>query len=235
MTAQPQVLVDGRVISHPTAGGRGVGRYTIGLVRAMHESGAAVTVMNATLADEQMWLDAIPSLRVAPFEPGTVRAVSADTWFMCTQMMLHPIPLDVVPRMITEAGLRVVGVLHDVIPYRYPDQYLTDPSALRQSQLRTMLVRTFDAMVANSTFSADTGSPVLDFNRSQIHVVGAAVEPQFCEGLVSESRLLRLIDKGVDLARGLVVAVTGGDDRKNTPRLIRAWGSIAADIRAYHR
>ena len=45
MTAQPQVLVDGRVISHPTAGGRGVGRYTIGLVRAMHESGAVVTVM----------------------------------------------------------------------------------------------------------------------------------------------------------------------------------------------
>lgn len=33
MTAQPQVLVDGRVISHPTAGGRGIGRYTIGLVR----------------------------------------------------------------------------------------------------------------------------------------------------------------------------------------------------------
>ncbi|MSZ72248.1 MAG: hypothetical protein F2716_07955, partial [Actinobacteria bacterium] len=47
MTAQPKVLVDGRVISHPTAGGRGVGRYTIALVRAMHESGASVTVMNS--------------------------------------------------------------------------------------------------------------------------------------------------------------------------------------------
>ena len=235
MTVQPQVLVDGRVISHPTAGGRGVGRYTIGLVRAMHESGAMVTVMNTSEVDEQLWLDAIPALKVVPFEPSTVRSVSADTWFMCTQMMLHPIPLDVVPRMITEAGLRVVGVLHDVIPYRYPEQYLRDPSALRQSQLRAMLVRTFDAMVANSTFSADTGSPVLDFNRSQIHVVGAAVEPQFCEGLVSESRLLRLIDKGVDLARCLVVAVTGGDDRKNTPRLIRAWGSIASELRASHQ
>ena len=235
MTVQPQVLVDGRVISHPTAGGRGVGRYTIGLVRAMHESGAMVTVMNASEVDEQKWLDAIPTLRVAPFEPSTVREASPDTWFMCTQMMLHPIPLDVVPRMITEAGLRVVGILHDVIPYRYPDQYLCDPSALRQSQLRAMLVRTFDAMVANSSFSADTGSPVLDFNRSQIHVVGAAVEPQFCEGLVSELRLQRLIDKGVELARGLVVAVTGGDDRKNTPRLIRAWGSINGELRKSHQ
>jgi glycosyltransferase involved in cell wall biosynthesis len=235
MTVQPQVLVDGRVISHPTAGGRGVGRYTIGLVRAMHESGAVVTVMNASEVDERKWLDAIPSLRVAPFEPSTVRAASSDTWFMCTQMMLHPIPLDVVPRMITEAGLRVVGVLHDVIPYRYPEIYLTDPSALRQSQLRAMLVRTFDAMVSNSTFSADTGSAVLQFDRSKIHVVGAAVEPQFCEGSVSESRLKRLIDKGVDTSRGLVVAVTGGDDRKNTPGLIRAWGSLNCELRKSHQ
>lgn len=235
MTVQPQVLVDGRVISHPTAGGRGVGRYTIGLVRAMHESGAMVTVMNTTIHDEQLWLDAIPTLRVAPFEPSTVRMASLDTWFMCTQMMLHPIPLDVVPRMITEAGLRVVGVLHDVIPYRYPEQYLSNPSALRQSQLRAMLVRTFDAMFANSTFSADTGSPSLDFNRSQIHVVGAAVEPQFCGGSVATTRLQRLTDKGVDRARGLVVAVTGGDDRKNTPGLIRAWGLIAGGLRKSHQ
>jgi glycosyltransferase involved in cell wall biosynthesis len=201
----------------------------------MHESGAVVTVMNASEVDEQKWLDAIPSLRVAPFEPSTVRAASSDTWFMCTQMMLHPIPLDVVPRMITEAGLRVVGVLHDVIPYRYPEIYLTDPSALRQSQLRAMLVRTFDAMVSNSTFSADTGSAVLQFDRSKIHVVGAAVEPQFCEGSVSESRLKRLIDKGVDTSRGLVVAVTGGDDRKNTPGLIRAWGSLNCELRKSHQ
>ena len=53
--------------------------------------------------------------------------------------------------------------------------------------------------------------------------------------MVAESRLLRLIDKGVDVGRGLVVAVTGGDDRKNTPRLIRAWGSIASELRRSHQ
>jgi len=235
MTVQPQVLVDGRVISHPTAGGRGVGRYSIALVRAMHESGAVVTVMNSTLVDEQKWLDAIPSLRVAPFEPSTVRAASSDTWFMCTQMMLHPIPLDVVPRMITEAGLRVVGILHDVIPYRYPERYLTDPGALRQSQLRALLVRTFDAMLADSTFAADTSASVLNFERSRIHVVGAAVEPQFALGQGSVDRLKRLIDKGVEISRGLVVAVTGGDDRKNTAGLIRAFAELPSELRTSHQ
>ena len=235
MTAQPKVLVDGRVISHPTAGGRGVGRYTIALVRAMHESGASVTVMNSTAHDEQLWLDAIPALKVAPFEPSTVRAASTDTWFMCTQMMLHPIPLDVVPRMITEAGLRVVGILLDVIPYRYPERYLTDPGALRQSQLRAMLVRTFDAMLACSTFSADTSASVLNFERSRIHMVGAAIEPQFALGQGSAHQLKRLIDKGVEISRGLVVAVTGGDDRKNTAGLIRAFAELPSELRTSHQ
>jgi glycosyltransferase involved in cell wall biosynthesis len=98
-----------------------------------------------------------------------------------------------------------------------------------------MLVRTFDAMVANSTFSADTSASVLKFDRSRIHVVGAAVEPQFCVGSVSAARLQRLVDKGVDVSRGLVVAVTGGDDRKNTPGLIRAWGSINVELRQSHQ
>ena len=149
--------------------------------------------------------------------------------------MLHPIPLDVVPRMITEAGLRVVGILLDVIPYRYPERYLTDPGALRQSQLRAMLVRTFDAMLACSTFSADTSASVLKFDRSRIHVVGAAVEPQFALGQGSADRLKRLIEKGVEISRGLVVAVTGGDDRKNTAGLIRAFAELPNELRTSHQ
>jgi glycosyltransferase involved in cell wall biosynthesis len=98
-----------------------------------------------------------------------------------------------------------------------------------------MLVRTFDAMVANSTFSADTSASVLGFDRDRIFVVGAAVEPQFFVGSVAPNRLQRLIERGVDSSRGLVVAVTGGDDRKNTPGLIRAWSSIASELRKSHQ
>ena len=41
-------LVDGRVIDHPTAGDRGVGRYTIGFVRAMMSAGINTTVLCST-------------------------------------------------------------------------------------------------------------------------------------------------------------------------------------------
>ena len=157
----PRVLVDGRVVSHPTAGGRGVGRYTIGLVRAMRAAGADVVVLVDSVRDDREWRSAIDGIVTAPLTRTAMSNEPASTWFLCTQMMLHPVALDVVPRAATDAGLRVVGVLHDVIPYRYPDRYLADASARVQARLRAGLVRTFDLLLSNSTFSADTASVVL--------------------------------------------------------------------------
>ena len=166
MSGAPRVLVDGRVMSHPTAGGRGIGRYTIGLVRSLVSAGADVVVLNDSRDDERLWREAIPGLVCTPMTRQAILGEGASTWFMCTQMMLHPVCLDVVPEAVTEAGLRVVGVLHDVIPQRYPDRYLVDPNARTQAVMRAPMVRTFDAMMANSTFSADTASAVLDFPRN---------------------------------------------------------------------
>lgn len=237
MPGVPRVLVDGRVMSHPTAGGRGIGRYTVGLVRSLVGAGADVVVLNDSRSDERQWCDAIPDLTCAPLTRATIRGESPSSWFLCTQMMLYPVCLDVVPRVVTEAALRVAGVLHDVIPQRYPDRYLVDPNARTQAAMRAPMVRTFDLMVANSTFSADTASTVLDFPRELIHVVGAAIEPQFrpSDGSDTAPRLTRLIDIGLDPSRGRVVAVTGGDDRKNTPGLLRAWAQLPLELRRSHQ
>jgi len=226
------------VVTHPTAGGRGVGRFTIGLVRAVAGAGADVVIATNSIDDENAWSTALPGATLVPLTRATILAESPDTWFMCTQMMLHPILLDVVPLAVTEAGLRVVGVLHDVIPQRYPDRYLVDDNARLQAALRAPLVRTFDRLVANSTFSADTASEVLELPRERIHVVGAAVEPQFAPASDASSfdgRLSRLVDIGLDLSRRRVVAVTGSDDRKNTPGLIRAWAALPSELRAHHQ
>lgn len=50
-----EVIVDGRVIDHPTAGGRGVGRYSIGFVRSLIAAEVSVTVMCSTIAQEREW------------------------------------------------------------------------------------------------------------------------------------------------------------------------------------
>lgn len=237
MSGAPRVLVDGRVMSHPTAGGRGIGRYTVGLVRSLVGAGADVVVLNDSREDERRWREAIRNLACAPMSRQGFLGENPSTWFMCTQMMLHPVSLDVVPEAVTQAGLRVVGVLHDVIPQRYPDRYLVDPNARTQAVMRAQMVRTFDLLVANSTFSADTASAVLNFMRERIHVVGAAIEPQFqpSDGADIARRLTRLNDLGLDPNRDRVVAVTGADDRKNTPGLLRAWARLTPELRRSHQ
>jgi glycosyltransferase involved in cell wall biosynthesis len=226
-------LVDGRVISHPTAGGRGVGRYTIGFVRAMVAAGLDPVVLHTDDTQAGMWADAIPGIRTAPLGPAVVREAAASRrWFVCTQLMLHPVPLDVVPRIVTESGLPVAAIIHDVIPQRHPERYLTDPNAAAQTALRTLLCRTIDRFCANSTFTADTASVELGVDRSRFHVVGAAIEPQFTEGAGDPVVLRRL---GAACPGGPVVAVTGADSRKNTDRLIAAWARIPAGVRGCHR
>jgi glycosyltransferase involved in cell wall biosynthesis len=227
----PHVLVDGRVIDHPTAGGRGVGRYTIGFVRALIHAGAATTVMCATSQQCELWRNEIEGVVTAPLRRDQLGTLvdGATAWFVCTQLMLHPIPLDAIPRFVTEAGLPVAAIVHDVIPQRHPERYLTDPFAAVQTRLRSVTARSVDLLLANSTFTADTAAIELSVDRDRITVIGAAVEPQFAPGPVDTAVLETL---GVTVRPRPVVAVTGADARKNTDGLIRAWSRVEPDARA---
>ncbi len=106
-----------------------------------------------------MLTDTVPGLTKQRWSPQVVRDHAVDgTWYLATQLMLHPIPLDPIPRCITDARLPVAAVMYDVIPFRYPDVYFTDPNALRQAELRAPLARTVDTMLAISDFVGNHGS-----------------------------------------------------------------------------
>ena len=228
----PNAIVDGRVIDHPTAGGRGVGRYTVGFVRAMLAAGIETQVLCATDRQIHEWRLAIPEVRADRLSRAHIRrAADRQSWFVCTQLMLHPVPLDVIPRAVTECRMSVAAIIHDVIPQRYPDRYLSDPFARAQTTLRTMTCASIDRFCANSTFTADTASIELALPRSRFVVVGAVVEPQFVEADGSELR------PSVDVGGGqpYVLAVTGADPRKNTERLLRAWAALPVNLRTSHK
>ena len=230
-SAPISALVDGRVIDHPTAGARGVGRYTIGFVRAMCAAGVKTTVLCSTREQRRRWEEVIPGISTKQFTRDVVVAASRDNpWFICTQLMLHPIPLDVVPRVITEFDIKVAAIIHDVIPQRFPERYLTNDHARLQTRLRTVTCRSIDRFCANSTFTADTSAIELGVDRSRIDVVGAVVEPQFT---TAGDRLS--LKNAVGGRRSTVVAVTGADSRKNTERLIAAWAQLQNEVRGSHK
>lgn len=226
--SQVAALVDGRVIDHPTAGGRGVGRYTIGFVRAMLSAGISTQVLCVTDEQHRRWRDAIPEVTTTPFLRQVFEDASDDPWFICTQLMLHPVPLDVIPRVVTELDLKVAAIVHDVIPQRFPERYLTNDHARLQTRLRTLTCRSIERFCANSTFTADTSAVELGVDRSRITVVGAVIEPQF---ISSEPGVAGTGSPTASLRRS-VLAVTGADQRKNTERLIAAWSRLPAHTRA---
>ncbi len=228
------LLVDGRPVNHPTARNRGVGQYTLGLLRGLQSVGAPVVALYETDAEAELLHAAIPDLTLERLDPATVRRhVAPDSWYLATQLMLHPIPLDPVPRLITDAGLPVAAVMYDVIPERYPEQYQLQPQARAQVQLRGMLTRTLDALLAISQFAGNTAAEELRFPSERIRVIGAGVGAAFQPAEVPAWPRIEgvLADDG----RGVVLMVSGTDARKNTQRMLAAWGLVAPEVRAAHR
>ena len=196
-----------------------------GLLRGLRrDRRAARGAVRRPIVEAEVLAEAIPGLNLHRWSPQVVRDhVATGTWYVATQLMLHPIPLDPIPSMITQARLPVAAVMYDVIPYRFPEQYQVEPNARRQAQLRAPLARTVDAMLAISQFSAITAADELDYPLERIRSIGAGVEDQFAtadRSAVSREPIVccrRTVDR-------YVVSVTGGDERKNTEGLLPRLG-----------
>lgn len=228
------LLVDARPVDHPTARQRGIGRYVAGLLRGLDEIGAPFTALVGSDVEAALLDDIVSPDRLASWNPQVVREhARPGTWFLATQLMLHPVPLDPVPRVVTRARLPVAAVMYDVIPYRHPEVYQAVPAARRLAQLRAPLARTLDALLAISEFAADTSADELEFPRDRIAMIGAGVEPRFVPASVD--RLPRP-DRVLPAEVGrYVVSVTGGDERKNTHGLLHAWSRLDPALRRSHR
>ena len=224
------LLVDARPVDHPTARQRGIGRYVTGLLRGLHEIGAPLVALYGSDTEAIVLSEAIPGLNLVRWSPQAVRErVRPGTWYVATQLMLHPVPLDPIPSVITQARLPVAAVMYDVIPYRFPQQYQVESNARRQAQLRAPLARTVDAMLAISKFSAATAAEELGYPIERIRSIGAGVDDQFVPASArSLPRPDRVLPRAVDR---YVVSVTGGDERKNTEGLLRAWALLDPAVR----
>jgi glycosyltransferase involved in cell wall biosynthesis len=228
------LLVDARPIDHPTARQRGIGRYVTGLLGGLEEIDAPFTALVGSDREAELLADVVDPSRVRRWSPGAVGdRATPGTWYLATQLMLHPVSLDPIPRAVTDARLPVAAVMYDVIPYRYPERYQVDPPARRLAQVRAALARTVDVMLAISDFAADTAAEELDVTRELIATIGAGVEPCFVPARGAPApRPDRVLPPGVDR---YVVSVTGGDERKNTEGLLRAWGLVSPAVRGGRR
>ena len=228
------LLVDARPVDHPTARQRGIGRWVTGLLTGLRDIDAPVIALYGSDADAEVLADAIPGLTTRHWSPQVVRKHAVDgTWYLATQLMLHPIPLDPIPRCVTAAGLPVAAVMYDVIPYRHPELYLAEPNARHQADLRAPLARTVDAMLPISDFAATTAAEELRFPIERIHTIGAGVDDSFRPAVDDpRERTRRVLPAELG---PYVVTVAGRDDHKNVEGLLRAWAHVDRALGDTHR
>jgi glycosyltransferase involved in cell wall biosynthesis len=224
-----RLVVDARPIDHPTARQRGIGRYTIGLIRGLHGIGIPVRAVVASAAEAAVVGPQLPGVDVSVHRPSVFDGEWADAWYIATGLFLHPLSADPIPAYVTRAGVRVAGVLYDVIPYRFPEQFLNVEPARRQAALRAPLARTCDVFLSISAFTAVTAAEQLALDAGRISVIGAGVDDRFLAEPRSPRDLLDgLVPTGTDK---YVVAVTGKDPHKNNERLLQAWGMVDPPVR----
>lgn len=201
-----------------------------GLLQGLVSLDAPVVALCSSADERDIVADAVEGLDVDVWTPAAVRRrLEAGTWYLATQLLLHPIPLDPIPSVITRARLPVAALMYDVIPYRHPSEYLENPDPRNLARLRAPLARTVDLMLANSEFVRQSAAEELDYPIDRIRTVGVGVTSNFRPSMTYAAPWPdRVLPRHVERH---VVAVTGTDDRKNTEGLLRAWGRLPASIR----
>jgi len=229
------VVVDVQALQNPLHRDRGIGRYVVEHVEALLDVDAPVDalVLNP--------LGDVPPVPTRWVERGLVRwnhpAVVRRAHASGRTVVYHvPSPFEpAVPEdgVVVHHALRGADVLsvmlHDAIPFRFPEWYQRDESTRRFFRCRAALARRADVVVTNSACTADDAVELLGIERARIVVQGTGA-PSF----VTRPGRPAAIPSAI--RRPYVLTVTGwGDPRKDLGTTLRAFGALDAPLRAGHQ
>ena len=243
---------------------RGIGRYTLSLVRQLiqladqHE---VILFINGSLADGADALIAefrgqLPRGQIVVFEPMAPLAFFKSenrARVLAMEPVREAMLVDLKPdvALLTSlfegyqddavtsvsaysSGVPTAVVHYDLIPLSSPE-YLSVESQAQFFQHKFEQLQAADLLLAISEASRDDAIDRLDLTDGQVVNIGAAVEPGFCAE-DGNSALTRAVHFRMGISRAFVLFVPGGfDSRKNFERLFDALSRLPEDVRAAHQ
>ena len=132
----------------------------------------------------------------------------------------------VVPAWARGAGWTNLAVLYDLIPLRYPDAYLTDPSLKTAYLDRVAAYGLFDGVLAISVATRNDAVELLKIPEQRQSVIYAGVDERFGPPGPTASP-----PPIVGLRPGYVLFPTGIDWRKNIDRTLEAYSRLDRALR----
>ncbi|WP_321927969.1 glycosyltransferase family 4 protein [Paraburkholderia guartelaensis] len=240
---------------------RGIGRYVLGFAKGvartrgkhdvilvlngmMHESIEAIRAEFEDLLPQEnirVW-HALGPVEEVGDENITRREIAELSW----EAFLSSLRPDVVHvgspfEGVTGDGVSSVGqfdqatpvtaTLYDLIPLIHAKRYLDPhPVTARHYYRRIGYLKKTARLLAISDFSRNEGVEYLDYPAEQIVAVSTAIEDSFKPRSVDALEAGRLRQK-FGISDAFLLYTGGADERKNLPRLIEAYASLAKDIR----
>jgi glycosyltransferase involved in cell wall biosynthesis len=222
---------------------RGIPRYVVEHVRAMHENRAEM--LHSVLLSPELpltgnlsWLLGTGLLgwstddrRVAR-RPGRAPLV----YHIMSPFELGT-PLQAMwPKWARDSRVATVVTLYDLIPLAFPEHYLTVPTLRAEYEARLELVRHADQVLAISQSTATDAVERLGISAERVHVIHAGSTDTFADMYVNAGEAwARLHQRLAAVRPGFLLYVGGFEFRKNLHGLIDGYGLLPASIRAKHQ
>jgi glycosyltransferase involved in cell wall biosynthesis len=242
-----RIGIDALGLQSPHSRGRGIGRFGRGLVAALAEVAgpqhelilyAYPGLDRADLpASERL---AVRELADTPLSGQAIEAVVRDDPD-ALDVLLVPSPLEMYghydpPPRPTTGRMRLVAVMHDVIPFLFQEQYLTWAPSARRFYRNLERLRGYDLLLTNSAATCDDTARLLGLPESRTAVIDGAADTAFFRPLGSgESSAAALSGLGLDEDRPFVFCLASTDRRKNVAGLFDAFARLDPRVRDAHR
>lgn len=227
------IVFDLQAVQSAAHGERGIARYVTDLARTL-------ATEHPDVVDVFAWNDQLPRVprldelglgdRLRPFSE--LRNLDVDLLHVNSPFELLDYGQVGVP---VRAG-RLVTTCYDLIPYRFPHRYLTDPVTNARYRTRLGMLAASDAIVTDSRSAADDVAELLGVPEHRLTVIGAGVGPQFSPPTSTlADRVHTLRSQIPDLQSTFVLVPTGMDWRKNVVGAIEAFGMLPDEVRTRHQ
>ena len=134
-----------------------------------------------------------------------------------------------------DTAIPVSVILYDLIPLLNPSHYLKPNPCYERYYLRKIeYLRQAARCLAISDFSRDEGIDALDIECERVISISTGIDGNIQPQIIDEVTSNRLRQK-FNISRPFVLYAGGADERKNLPRLIRAYAGLSTGLRASHQ
>jgi glycosyltransferase involved in cell wall biosynthesis len=237
------VCLDAQGAQSPHHHDRGIARYIVEHVRALHR--AQPETMHSVLLNPTLPLTGNLSWLLGTGRLGWTSSDLRVTrrWRQAPAIyhVMSPFELqhtldELWPVWARGAGISTVVSLYDVIPLVFADHYLRDPVMRTRYETRAQLIRRADHVLAISHTTAKDAIERLGVSPERVSVVNAGATEKFAQMYDSPGAAWEVLRRRLGAVQpGFMLYVAGFEFRKNLERLIAGYGLLAPQLRAAHQ